>query len=184
MYSSSSYPFCNQPFKSAEALLNHLEKQHLRQDYQSKRTRINGASVTRNEPYASSSSTDTRGNLGFEEFLQQYSSKAFNFTPNVQDTPQELQEEISYSGDNLDCQSEDDAQLQTNEPTEVIMSFPVENQVGKAFSVAHFVKERQPLYNFFHPFQNALYYKLATFFFSTHVPKARIDDFFRDNFFR
>ena len=183
MHSSSSCPFCNQPFKSAGALSNHLEKQHPGQDYRSKRRRTNGASVTRDEPYASSSSTDARGNLGFEEFLQQYSSEAFNFTPNVRDTPQELQEEISYSGDNLDSQSEDDAQLQTNEPTEVVTSFPVENQAGKALSVAPFVKERQPLYNFFHPFQNAFDYKLARFFFSAHVPKARIDDFFRDNFF-
>ena len=94
------------------------------------------------------------------------------------DTPQELQEDISYSGDNLDSQSENDAQLQTNEPTEVVTSFIGENQAGKALSVAPFVKKSQPLYNFCHPVQNDLYYKLAWFFFSSHVPKAQIDDFF------
>ena len=82
----------------------------------------------------------------------------------------------------MDSQSEDDTQLQTNKATEVVMSFPAENQVDKALSMAPFMKERQPLYNFYHPFQNALYYKLAKFFFSAYVPKARIDDFFAITF--
>jgi len=43
-----------------------------------------------------------------------------------------------------------------------------------------FVRQRDPTYNFFRPFQNALDFKLARFFYSAYVPKVRIDEFFKD----
>ena len=58
------------------------------------------------------------------------------------------------------------------------MSIPVENQEGKAILVALFLKERETLYKFFQPFQTAFNYKLVRFLLSTHVPKARIENFF------
>ncbi|KAF8416221.1 hypothetical protein EV426DRAFT_541407 [Tirmania nivea] len=39
------------------------------------------------------------------------------------------------------------------------------------------------MYNFFRPFQHVLDFKLARFFYSSQVPKTRIDEFFKDDFF-
>jgi len=62
---------------------------------------------------------------------------------------------------------------------EDVPSFPVEREAGKAISTYPFVIHRELMYNFFQPFQNALYYKLARFLYESHVLRARIDEFFK-----
>ena len=123
---------------------------------------------------------DTRNDLGSEVALRQLFSEFPDFTSqdNV-DKSQELREDITYVQDNPDSE---DTSSDITEPIENVMSFPGEREAGKAISVLPFVKERQPMYNFFRPFQNAMDFKLARFFHSAHVPKARIDEFFRDGF--
>jgi len=60
------------------------------------------------------------------------------------------------------------------------ISFPLERESGKVIAAYLFVRQRDPTYNFFRPFQNALYFKVARFFYLAHVPKVRIDEFFKD----
>ena len=62
------------------------------------------------------------------------------------------------------------------------MSFPADRTAGKAISTYPFVMQKQPMYNFFQPFQNALHYKLVRFLYEFHVPGPRIDEFFKDDF--
>ncbi|KAF8415030.1 hypothetical protein EV426DRAFT_579132 [Tirmania nivea] len=62
------------------------------------------------------------------------------------------------------------------------MCFPTDYEVGKVIAAYPSVLQRQPMYNFFQPFQNALDFKLARFLYETHVPKAQIDMFFKDGF--
>jgi len=64
---------------------------------------------------------------------------------------------------------------------EDIRSFPAVQEVGKAFSIYPFVIQRQPMYNFFQPFQNTLDYKLGRFLYESHVARARIGNFFKNN---
>ena len=76
-----------------------------------------------------------------------------------------------------------DSLSDANTPTEDgTISFPVEREAGKAIAAHLFVRQRDPTYNFFQSFQNALYFKLARFFYTVHVPKARIDECFKDGF--
>jgi len=63
---------------------------------------------------------------------------------------------------------------------EDITSFPVDREAGKAISIYPFIIQRQPMYNFFQPFEIALDYKLVRFLYESHVPRARIDEFLKD----
>ena len=71
--------------------------------------------------------------------------------------------------------------MDTNECTEDgTISFPLEREAGKVIAAYLFVRQWDPTYNFFRAFQNALDFKLARFFYSAHVPKVRIDEFYTD----
>ena len=124
--------------------------------------------------------TDVRSHLSIDDALRQLFSEFSDFTPQDEiDKLQEWQEEIPYSRDILEPES---TPSDITEPIGDITSFPVKREAGKVISAHPFVKERQPMYNFFGPFQNAMDFKLARFFYSAHVPKVRVDEFFHDGF--
>ena len=189
MNSSSSYPvisacpFCNQPFKSTGALSNHLEKKHPKlEHHRSIWKRVNSPTAGDNNDKldATVSLTDVRSHLSIDDALRQLFSEFSDFTLQDEiDKLQEWQEEIPYSRDILEPES---TPSDITEPIGDITSFPVKREAGKVISAHPFVKERQPMYNFFRPFQNAMDFKLARFFYSAHVPKARVDEFFHDGF--
>jgi len=91
-------------------------------------------------------------------------------------------EEIIFDRDedNRDSNPQDslsDANKCTEDGT---ISFPQERETGKVIVVYLFVRQRDPTYNFFRPFQNTLDFKLTRFFYSAHVLQVRIDEFFKD----
>jgi len=63
---------------------------------------------------------------------------------------------------------------------EDITTFPGDREAGKAISTYPFVIQRELMYNCVQPFQNTLEYKVARFLSESHVPRAQIDEFFKD----
>jgi len=82
--------------------------------------------------------------------------------------------------DNRDSNPQDSLLNAHERPEDGTISFPPEREAGKMIAAYSFVRQRDPTYNFFRPFQNTLDFKLARFFYSAHVPKVRIDKFFKD----
>jgi len=91
-------------------------------------------------------------------------------------------EEIIFDRDedNRDSNPQDSLLDAHERPEDGTMSFPPEREAGKVIATYPFVRQRDSTYNFFRPFQNALDFKLARFFYSAHIPKVRIDEFFKD----
>jgi len=91
-------------------------------------------------------------------------------------------EEIIFDRDeyNRDLNPQDSLSDAYEHPEDGTISFPPECKAGKVIAAYLFVRQRDPTYNFFRPFQNALDFKLARFFYSAHVLKVRIDEFFKD----
>ena len=174
-------PFCNQPFISAGALTNHLENRHPNLQHRPpKRKRANSHPTDPGTTRDSTDATRSPNNQSFEDELRQLFSEFVDFTP-AEDghKPQQAQsEEITYHHDNENVDREG-TESDTVKPIE---HFPSDRQAGKAITAYPFVRERQSMYNFFRPFQNGLDFKLARFFYTAHVPKARIDEFFKEGF--
>lgn len=157
----------------------HPQLQHLR----SKRKRANSANSSGEELDAvvlATNANQSANSQSFDDALRRLFSEFPDFSPPDGDKAHQLQqqrEEITYS--HLDAEGTTPS---TNEPSEAVTSFPEEHEAGKVIAAYPFVEERHPMHNFFTPFQNAMDFKLARFFYSAHVPKARIDEFFHDGF--
>jgi len=95
---------------------------------------------------------------------------------------QEPCKEIIYDRDE-DNRDSGPQQLDANKSAgDGTISFPPDRETGKSIAAYLFIRQRDPIYNFFLLFRNALDFKPTRFFYSAHVPKARIDEFFKDSF--
>ena len=181
-------PFCNQAFKSPGALANHMGNVHPNLQYRPRKrkhgnrcTSEHGTDVTQDL----ASTSEFVADQDLEQRLTGLFSHSGVLSPQEHDCgelPRRPREEIIYYRDehNVDPQ---DSLSDANTPTEDgTISFPVEREAGKVIAAHRFLRQRDPTYNFFQPFQNALDCKLARFCYSAHVPKARIDKFFKDGF--
>jgi len=169
--------FCKQAFKSAGALTNHLEKQHFRLQHLRKRTNTRKEDLDSTEK--ATEAAQAMNNQNFEDELRRLFLDLPDHT--LQDyakSPEEQREQIYYNiPENSDAVG---IPSDTILAMEDITSFPVDREAGKAISTYPFVIQRQPMYNFFQPFQIALDYKIARFLYKSHVPRARINKFFKD----
>ena len=69
------------------------------------------------------------------------------------------------------------------EPTSVgLQPFPAHLEAGKQIGLHNLPK--LDLTKCFHPFRNAMDYKLARYFHSAHVPLTKIDEFFKEGFYQ
>ena len=62
------------------------------------------------------------------------------------------------------------------------IDFPVDREAGKVLAPYPFQKLNDPRYNFFPPFQIAMDYNLAHFFYSARLPRTQVDEFFQKGF--
>jgi hypothetical protein len=188
MNSSSAYPgigacpFCSQPFKLAGALANHMEREHPKLQHRlSKRKRANTNDNYSNLEVEETDARQAPYSLNFEVELRSLFSEFPDFSPEYEALKRTDYVDITYDidTDNVDAEASlSDANKPMADPT----TFPAEREAGKAISASPFTKQRQQSYNFFSPFQNVLDFKLARFFYTAHVPKARIDEFFKAGF--
>jgi len=165
-----------------------MEKIHPNlQDQPRKRKRVNSASSQKETDAIQESVRETEciTDQDLEQRLTELFSD-FGILPSQWHDGDKLRrepcEEIIYDcdEDNRDSGSElSDANQFTGDGT---ISFPPEREAGKAIAAYPFVRQRDPTYNFFLPLRNALDFKLARFFYSAHVPKARINEVFKDGF--
>jgi len=174
--------FCDQLFKLAGTLANHIEREHHELKYHlSKRKPSNT-----NERRSTSEMQET--DLGrpphsqdFEIELGRLFSKFLDFSPE-----NEALERIDYVDIIYDIVIDNEGAEAlpsgTNESIEGLTTFPAGHKAGKATSVSPFIQQRQPSYNFFSPFQNILDFKLARFFYTAQVPKTQINKFFMAGF--
>jgi len=154
-----------------------LEKQHPKLQHLRKRTNTSKEDLDATEK--ATGAAQATNDQNFEDELRRLFLDLSDHT--LQDyakSPEEQREQINYNGpENSDAAG---IPSDTIIPVEDITSFPADREAGKAISTYLFVIQRQPMYNFFQPFQNALYYKLARFLYESHVPRAQIDEFFKD----
>jgi len=81
----------------------------------------------------------------------------------------------------------DDTHVQDQEsdatpPADNAIQIPMDREAGKAVAAYPFQKPRDPKYNFWWPFRNAMDYKLTCLFCLAHVPRVQVDEFFRSGF--
>jgi len=177
-------PFCKQAFKSASGLTNHLEKQHPKLQHLRKRTNRNKGDLDPIEKATDATETvkdaaQPTNDQNFEDELKRlFLDLSDHILQDHAKSPEEQREQINYNGpENSDAGGDPS---DTIIPMEDITSFPADREAGKAISTYPFIVQRELMYNFFQPFQNALDYKLARFLYESHVPRARIDEFFKD----
>jgi len=170
---------CDQPFKSAGTLVNHIEREHLKG--QSKRKHANTNEESSHSEMQESDARQPPHCQGFEVELGRLFSEFPDFFPTNEALERTDYVDITHG---IDTDNEDAEALPSdmNESIEDLTSFPADRQAGKAISASPFIKQRQPSYNFFSPFQNILDFKLARFFYTAQVSKARIDKFFKAGF--
>jgi len=170
---------CDQPFKLASALVNHIERENYKA--QSKRKCSN---TNKESSYSEMQESDTRQPPHCQDFeveLGRLFSEFSEFCPANQALERTNYINITY-GIDTDNEDTEGLPLDANESIKDYRSFPVDHQAGKAISASPFIKQRQPSYNFFSPFQNILDFKLARFFYAAQVSKAQIDEFFKMGF--
>jgi len=182
-------PFCNQPFKSAGRLTNHMEKVYPNlQGLPRKWKYVNRAS-SQEEPDSRQElvrTTECITHQDLEQWLMELLSDSGIFSSqrnNCDELLWGLCEEIIFDRgeDNRDSNPQDSLSDANECREDGTISFSPECEAGKIIAAYDFVRQRDPIYNFFRPFQNALDFKLARFFYSAHVPKVRIDEFFKDS---
>ena len=93
----------------------------------------------------------------------------------------ERREEMPYSDKSLIGDRVNDSS-DANPLLNDTIHFPVDREVGKVLAPYPFQKLRDPRYNSFRPFQNAMDYNLAHFFCSACLPRTQVDEFFRKGF--
>jgi len=181
-------PFCNWPFKAADALTNHMEKIHPNLPEQPrKRKRVNSTSSQKetDATQESARATECINDQDLEQRLTELFPDFGILSSQRHDGNKLLREpyeEIIYdrNKDNRDSgPQQSDANKSAGDST---ISFPPDREASKAIAAYPFIRQRDSTYNFFLPFRNALDFKLARSFYTAHVPKARINEFFKDGF--
>ena len=182
---ASGCPFCNWPFRYSGALQNHLEKIHLDQSQTHRSTKRK-----RDDPSEESSNTSTssktdvreqREELGIENRLRNLFASYSEHSDLLPPGNNERNEEMPYGDDN----QVGDQAIELSDATSLMgnsIGFPADREAGKLLAPYPFQKPRDPTYNFFRPFQSAMDYKLARFFYSARVPRTSIKEFFLDGF--
>ena len=183
-----AYPFCNQAFKSAGALANQMGKVHpnllyrlRKQKHGKRRSSEHGTDVTQDLASRSGSVTDHDLELWLPELFSH--SGVFSLQEHdCGELTRRPREEIIYVRDKNNGDPQDSLS-DANTPTEDgTISFPAKREPGKVIAAHLVVRQHDQMYKFFQGFQSALDFKLGQFVYSAHVPKARIDKFFKDDF--
>jgi len=172
----STCPFCPKPFKTSGQLSNYLEKENPECRLSTKR-KFGETQESNSDTYSFIKLLEL-GTHSYE-FTSELAAIRAAF-PNadfvLQETPQQDNHSeyrcwMPYSfvlattfDTNSDCVS-------SSNHTEV---FPVDRQAGHILVNTPFHYARHLKYNFFRPFAHVLNYKLARFFHTAYVPKARI----------
>ncbi|KAF8415071.1 hypothetical protein EV426DRAFT_701828 [Tirmania nivea] len=183
-------PFCHKRFKSAGALTNHLENEHPNCQYRPpkrKYGKVDGGDDGEDDAKNTMDATLSTREKHSEEELWRLFSEFVDFTLHENDNNQrqlQQREEITYHQDNeIDNSDIRDTDSDGSKPIENGIRFSADREAGKVIVLYPFTKERHSMYNFFRPFQHALDFKLARFFYSSQVLKTRINEFFKDDFF-
>jgi len=175
-------PFCDQPFKLAGVLANHIEREHCKLKHHLYKHKHSNT----NEGHSTSEMQETDvgrppHSQNFEIELGRHFSEFPDFSPE-----NEVLERIDYVDITYDIVVDNEGAEAlpsgTNESIEDFTTFPAGRKAGKATSASPFIQQRQPSYNFFSHFQNTLDFKLARFFYAAQVPKTQIDEFFTAGF--
>ena len=110
-----------------------------------------------------------------------YSELADLIPPPSGSDKDERREEMPYSDESLIGDRVNDSS-DANHLLNYTIYFSVDREAGKVVAPYPFQKLRDPRYNFFRPFQNAMDYNLAHFFCSACLQRTQVDEFFRKGF--